>query len=303
MTCKQKGGGEEAWEAKRWSERDVPREEGKITSFAFKDKAIFARVSDNNVAKKAAWVEGARTEALAASQPQKYFDGAMTYIPPPSIGADYMTQHEVDRMLRAREGEHRLEVIASLEARVEKLAAAAAGGAEDAKPKLELAQKLLRGEKQWDKLAERGAWKGGAGAFTPASSKHAEHLPDAYRTELELMRDLHKEDLKRPEKDKERLEKEIPALEAALAAGKGDADQLKRRLEVAQKLLKGVKGAAKLQERVDFKPTSVRVVTDARCAARCSAAAPPTPPPASRCAPHPPPLLPALHPAASPWST
>jgi hypothetical protein len=257
---KKGGGGEETWEAKRWSERDVPRADGKITSFAFKDKAIFDRVSDNGFAKKQAWAEGARAEMMAESVPRANFDGSSSYIPPPAVGSEYMTQHEVDRMLRKRDEAHRFEVIAALEKRIEKLAVAG----DDAKAKLETAKKLLKGEHQWDKLAERKPFCNGAGSFAPDSSKWPEHLPDEFRTELEVMRALHKEELKQPERDKEKLEKEIPALEAKIAAGTGDVDLMKRRLEVARKLLKGVAGLGKLGERPEFKPPNAKAATEGR---------------------------------------
>jgi hypothetical protein len=297
LVGKKKGGGEESWEAKRWSERDVPRADGKITSFAFKDKAIFDRVSDNGFAKKQAWVETAREKMMEESVPRPNFDGSSSYIPPPAVGSEYMTQHEVDRLLKKKDEEHRLEVMANLEKRIEKLAAAG----DDAKAKLETAKKLLKGEKQWDTLNERKPWCNGAGPFLPQSSKWPEHLPDEYRTEMEVMRALNKEELKQPERDKEKLEKEIPALEAKIAAGTGDVDMMKRRLEVARKLLKGVAGLGKLAERPDFKPPNVKVETAGRCVvcppcpfwrARAHCRTRLTPPPS-----------PPLPPSASPRST
>ena len=86
-----KDGGHEEWEAKRWSEQDVPRADGKIIGFAIKDKAIFERVTDNGRGKREAWLEGARAKAMEESVPLKNFDGSLTYIPGPVVGAEFQT--------------------------------------------------------------------------------------------------------------------------------------------------------------------------------------------------------------------
>ena len=90
---KLKGGGTEEWEAKRWSEQDVPRADGKIKSFSIKDAKVFSRVTDNGKEKREANLEAARKQAMEESIPRPYFDGAMTYIPGPATGSEYMTTH------------------------------------------------------------------------------------------------------------------------------------------------------------------------------------------------------------------
>lgn len=142
---KGKGGGTEEWTGTRWSESDVPRNDGKIANFSFKSKEIFDRVTDNLLDKKSAWVEAARTSALAESVSRRNFDGALEYIPTSAVGAEYMTEAEIMRMLNKREAGHRERVIAAYEAEIEKLRAKVAGGADDLKGKLELKEKLLKG--------------------------------------------------------------------------------------------------------------------------------------------------------------
>lgn len=142
---KTKGGGEEKWEAKRWFATDVPRSDGKIASFAFKSKEIFDRVTDDLKEKKAAWTEAARATALGESVSRRNFDGALEYIPSSAVGAEYMTEAEVMRMLNREEATHRDRVIAAYEAEIEKLRAKVAAGSDDLKPKLELKEKLLKG--------------------------------------------------------------------------------------------------------------------------------------------------------------
>ncbi len=261
-----KDGGSEEWEAKRWSEQDVARAEGKIAGFCVKDAKVFERVTDNGKAKKEAWVEGARAKALEASVQRSNFDGAMTFIPGPATGDEYMTAHDLERAARVKEAGHRDERIAALEANVARLAARAAKG-EDVKAAQEKAELLLKGEVREKKMLEERAdkkWKGGAGSFTPASSRHAEHMPDEYATELEVMRRLHKEDLARPEKDRARMAAELPRLQAAIAKGDGNVEALRRKEEFLKKML-----AAKVPAKDDvkeFKPTSRMVVLASRCA-------------------------------------
>ena len=258
-----KEGGSEEWEAKRWSEQDVARTEGKIAGFAIKDKAVFERVTDDGRAKHEAWAEGARAAALAASVPRKMFDGAMTYIPGPATGDEYKTPHDLERLAREKEAGHRDARISMLEGNVASLEARAAKG-EDVKERLEKAQLLLKGEVREKKmLLERAEkWRSGAGSFTPASSRHAEHMPDEYSTELELMRRLHKEDLERPAKERARMEAELPRVQAAIAKGEGNVDNLRKKEDFLKRML-----AAKLPSKEDFKefkPTSKKVVLTSR---------------------------------------
>ena len=108
-------------------------------------------------------------------------------------------------------------------------------------------------------------WKNGAGSFTPASSKHAEHMPDEYATEYEVMRRLHKEDLERPAKERLRYEKELAKVQEVLGKGEGNIDNLKRHEDFLKKML-----AAKLPNKEDFKefkPSSSHVVLASRCVA------------------------------------
>jgi hypothetical protein len=268
---KTKDGGTDEWEAKRWSELDVPRAEGKISSFVIKDPAIFARVTDNGKGKRETWVEGARAKALEQSMAvgphRNNFDGAITYIPGPATGDEYMTMHDVERKAHKEEEGHRDVRIAMLEGKVAQLEAAAAKG-EDVKEKLEKAKALLTGEQAEKKMLEERKdkkWKNGAGSFTPASSKHAEHMPDEYATEYEVMRRLHKEDLERPAKERLRYEKELAKVQEVLGKGEGNIDNLKRHEDFLKKML-----AAKLPNKEDFKefkPSSSHVVLASRCVA------------------------------------
>ena len=257
------------WEAKRWSEQDVPRVGGKISSFSISSKAAFDRVTDNGRAKHESWAEEQRAKVLEESKahdpknPRK-LDGAIMYIPGPASGDEYRTAHDLEREAREKEAGHRDARIAALEGAVAKLEAKAAKG-EDVKEKLDKAKVLLSGEKKEKKMLEErtAKWKNGAGSFAPDSSKHAEHLPDEYQTEHELMRKLHKADLERPLKDKARMEAELPKVQAAMAAGKGDPDALKRREEFLKKMI-----AAKIPKPEDvkeFKPPSRVVVLASRC--------------------------------------
>jgi hypothetical protein len=259
-----KEGGFDEWEAKRWSEQDVARTEGKIASFCIKDAKVFERVTDNGRAKHDTWAEGARAKMMSDSVPRKMFDGAMTYIPGPATGDEYMTPHDLERVARAKEAGHRDGRIAMLEGKVAALEGKAAKG-EDVKEKLEKARLLLKGEAAEKKMLEERAdkkWKNGAGSFTPASSKHAEHMPDEYTTQFELARKLHKADLERPLKDKARMEAELPRVQAQLAKGEGNADFLKKREGFLQAML-----AAKLPNKDDFKefkPSSKTVTLASR---------------------------------------
>ena len=259
-----KEGGFDEWEAKRWSEQDVARTEGKIASFCIKDAKVFERVTDNGRAKHDTWAEGARAKMMSDSVPRKMFDGAMTYIPGPATGDEYMTPHDLERVARTKEAGHRDGRIAMLEGKVAALEGKAAKG-EDVKEKLEKARLLLKGEVAEKKMLEERAdkkWKNGAGSFTPASSKHAEHMPDEYTTQFELMRKLHKADLERPLKDKARMEAELPRVQAQLAKGEGNADFLKKREGFLQAML-----AAKLPNKDDFKefkPSSKTVTLASR---------------------------------------
>lgn len=99
-----KDGGHEEWEAKRWSEQDVPRADGKIIGFAIKDKATFERVTDNGKGKREAWLEGARATAMEESVPLKNFDGSLTYIPGPVVGAEFQTMFGAYRAAGLRVG-------------------------------------------------------------------------------------------------------------------------------------------------------------------------------------------------------
>ena len=257
------------WEAKRWSEQDVPRVGGKISTFSVSTKAVFDRVTDDGRAKHESWAEEQRAKVLEESKahdpknPRK-LDGAIMYIPGPASGDEYRTAHDLEREAREKEAGHRDARIATLEGAVAKLEAKAAKG-EDVKEKLDKAKVLLSGEKKEKKMLEERTvkWKNGAGSFVPDSSKHAEHLPDEYSTELELMRKLHKADLERPLKDKARMEAELPKVQAAMAAGKGDPDALKRREDFLKKMI-----AAKIPKPEDikeFKPPSKVVVLASRC--------------------------------------
>lgn len=275
-------GGSDEWEAKRWSEQDVARKEGKIAGFCVKDAKTFERVTGDGRAEKEAWVAGARAKALEASVQRANFDGALTYIPGPATGAEYMTAHDLERAARVKEAGHRDERIAALEANVARLAARAAKG-EDVKAQLDKAQQLHKGEVREKKMLEERAdkkWVSGGGAFTPASSRHAEHMPDVYATELEVMRRLRKEDLERPEKDRARMAAELPRLQAAIGKGEGNVEALKRREEFLKRML-----AAKIPAKDDFKefkPTSRVVALASRCAAP-----PRAPPPCARAPPAP----------------
>ena len=146
---------------------------------------------------------------------------------------------------------HRDERISYLEASVAKLEEKGAKG-DDVKEKLEKAKALLKGEKDEKKMLEERAdkpWIGGAGKFTPDSSKHPEYLPDEYLTELEVARKHSKEDKARPLKDKARMEAELPKLKAKIAAGEGDVDNMTRRLQFLEKMI-----AAKIPKEEDIKP-------------------------------------------------
>lgn len=258
---KAKGGsGEEAWEAKRHAlSASVPREDGKIKSFSFKDPAIFARVTDNLVEKKAAWVEKARESALGESISRQFFDGALEYIPGPGcVGSEYMTQHEVDRFLAKREEGHRARVIAAFEAKIEALKTKVAGGADDLKGKLEITEKLLKGEHGAEKLKERPPFKPALSGFEPKHEK-PERKPDEYATIHEVMRALDKADRERNKKELAAAEEALPKHEAALAAGVGDADKLKLAVEHTKRMIKGLKGLIVMGERPKFKPNSLDV--------------------------------------------
>ena len=90
---KTKEGGVEEWEAKRWSEQDVPRQDGKIKSFCMKNAAHFSSLTDNGKEKRAANLEAARKLAMEESVSRPFLDGAITYIPGPASGSEYMTAH------------------------------------------------------------------------------------------------------------------------------------------------------------------------------------------------------------------
>ena len=257
--CKSKGGGsEQPWEAKRWSETMVPREDKKICSFVIKEPAVFARVTDNGKAKREAWTEGARTAALAASVPRHNFDGAMEYVPSSAIGCEYMTQHDLERFHKAEEAAKDAARVARYEAEVQALTEQLAKGDETVKDKLAQKAKLLKGEKGSLALRERGTFKPGLGKFESASSKHAEYLPSPYMTELEVARAAAKEEAGKPVKEKERLLEQQSALTAQLEAGTGDAAELKKQLAGLKKQLAVVEGVLKLAA-TKFKPTSAEV--------------------------------------------
>lgn len=256
LKYKQKGGGEETYEAKRYSEAAaVPREDGKIKGFVMKDPQIFARVTDNLKDKKAQLRETGRVEALEASVSRPLFDGRLTYVPSPAVGAEYMTQYDVERKLKHEDELRRPARIAAYEAQMESLKAKVAAGDDNAKAKLALTEKLLRGEKGGEKLDERPVFKRGLHG-TEFQSGPIEHLPEPYITEVELMRSLHKADEARPKQQLASFEEELPKLQAKIAAGEGDVDGLKKRLAYVQSSIKAIKGLEKLEERHEFRPTN-----------------------------------------------
>ena len=251
------GGAEETWEATRYTlSGNVPRAEGKITTFAFKDAAIFARVTDNQIAKKAAWVEEARTTAMGESISRHMFDGALEYIPGPgAVGAEYMTQQDVDRYLAKREEGHRARVIEAFEAKIEVLKAKVAGGADDLKSKLEVTIKLLKGEHGAEKLKERPPFKPALSGFA-SKTEAVERKPDEFVTLYEVMRALDKADRERNKTELAEAETALPKHEAAQAAGVGDADKLKLAVEHTKRMIAGLKGLIRMDERPKFKPTT-----------------------------------------------
>jgi hypothetical protein len=272
---KTKDGGSGEWTAKRWSENTaVPRNDGKIASFAFRKKAVFERLTDADPAKRAAAMDKARAEVLDTLEDHAWFDGAITYIPPPSIGDEYLNVSDLERRLKGMKAEAAAKYTARLEGDLAALTALVEAGKGDvlkkrynmdadiAKRFCELYARLLKGEAGAAKLAERPAMKPGLGQFHPDSEKHAEHMPDPYITELELMRKLKKGELAHWEEFRERLVKEVEWLTAnaengdKLKARGIDADMAKRKAEIYSKLIKGELAAAKLKERPEFKPNN-----------------------------------------------
>jgi hypothetical protein len=273
---KTKDGGEGSWSATRYSEMAaVPRADGKIAGFAFKKKAVFDRVTDNGAAKLAATIEKDRAEMLEnADGGHPWFDGAIFYIPPPSIGAEYLNMTDLNRRLKAMEAEAAAKYKARLEGDAEKIKALMEGGKGDilkkrynmdmdiAKRFVELYARLLAGEAAAEKLKERPAMKPSMGHWKADSEKPAEHLPDPYMTELELHRKLKKDEPAHWAAFKARLEAEIVWLNAnmgdadKLKARSMDADVAKRKVEIFTKLIKGEDMLAKLKERPSFKPNN-----------------------------------------------
>jgi len=274
--CKTKDGGETEWTAKRHSETAaVPRNDGKIATFAFKTKAIFDRVTDNGQAKLAQTIEKERAEMIEnADQGHPWFDGAIMYIPPPSIGAEYMNMTDLGRKLKAMEEEKAAKYKARLEEDAGKIKALMDAGKGDilkkrynmdvdiAKRFIELYDKLLKGEAAGEKLKERPSFKPGMGPWHPDSEKPAEHMPDPYMTEFQLMCKLKKDESAHWAAFKAKLEAEIAWLTAnqneseKLKARGMDGDMAKRKIEIYTKMIKGEDMLVKLKERPSFKPNN-----------------------------------------------
>lgn len=273
---KTKDGGDSEWRATKYSENSaVPRNDGKIASFAFRKKDIFDRVTDNGISKRAAVVEKAREEMIEnATAGHAYFDGAIMYIPPPTIGAEYLNVTDLGRYLKAMETEAANKYKTRLEEDLNKLKALMEGGktevlkkrynmdADAAKRFCEIYERLLKGEAAAEKLKERPSFKPGMGPWHPDSEKPAEHMSDPYMTEFELLCKLRKDEVKHWEAFKVKLEAEIEWLTAnasndeKLKTRSMDGDMAKRKIDIYSRMLKGETATAKLSERPSFKPNN-----------------------------------------------
>jgi hypothetical protein len=270
--CKTKDGGEVEWKAKRYSEvGDIPRVDKKISTFNFKDEKIFKRVSDFDKAKRQADTDKAREELLA-TEPHMNFDGSSMYVPPPGVGAEYLSVHDMERDVKKRLAEattayrerlaRDLEIIKANATNGEFLKKRYAMDEDIAKRFIEIYEKLLNGEKNFDTLmTDRHAFVPSMSEPQLESSKPAEHMPEPYYSEVELYRELAKRDKKHLAGFKERVEKKLEWLQKNLENSEAlkkqamDQDIAKRKMEIYQKLIKGEVTALKLTERKAFYPT------------------------------------------------
>jgi hypothetical protein len=212
-------------------------------------------------AARKAKLEKESAEVMEGLEPRPWFDGAggTGYIPGMGIGAEYRTDAELQRLLKVQAEEHQSGTGERLEAQIAILEAKIAKGSGDAdalKKKLDLSQRLLKGAKGAEKLKERPAMKPGNGTFHGDGEKPFEYMGSEYMDEQGLRRMLRKADAEYQSKAGERMEAQIAAVNAKIAKGDGDADALKKKLELSQRLLKGAKGAEKLKERPVMKPPS-----------------------------------------------
>ena len=273
---KTKDGGDGEWRATKYSENAaVPRNDGKIASFAFRKKDIFDRVTDNGISKRTSTIEKAREEMIEnATAGHPYFDGAIMYIPPPTIGAEYLNVADLGRYLKSMEVEAANKYKARLEedmgiiktlmdaGKTELLKKRYNMDADAGKRFCELYERLLKGEAAAEKLKERRSFRPGLGPWHPDSEKPAEHLPDPYMTEFELLCKLRKDEVKHWEAFKVKLEAEIEWLTAnatndeKLKARSMDGDMAKRKIDIYTRMIKGETMSAKLRERPSFKPNN-----------------------------------------------
>jgi hypothetical protein len=270
-----KDGGSGEWTAKRYSEmKAVPRDGGKITSFNFKDKKIFDRVTEDIAKKKAVDAEKRREEYFAEASTFPWLDGAILYIPPPSVGSDYMSIVDIERHVRAMQVEQVDRYKARLEADLPVIKALMEAGKGDvlkkrfnmdadiAKRFCDLYERLLKGEAMADKLKERRAFKPGMGQFHPESEKPLEHIPDPYMADYELYRKLKRDEPKHWEEFTAKLQKEIDWMTAnmdnaeKLKTRSMDGDMAKRKVDIYSRMIKGEANLGKLKERPSFKPNN-----------------------------------------------
>jgi hypothetical protein len=270
-TYKTKDGGEASWTATRHSETGkVPRVDRKIASFSFRNKAVFEKLTKFDVGERAAETEKRREEALA-SEPVMNLDGASMYVPPPGVGAEYLNSTDLERAMR-RIGDEKTEAYrARLAKDLEAIKAIATDGeklkkrynmdADIAKRFIEIYEKLIKGETQYDLLmTDRHAFVPSMGPPQLESSKFAEHMGDPYFSDVELQREIARRDKKFMGAFGERVSAQMAWLEKhkedaeALKKRSMEPDIAKRKLEIYAKLVAGEKKMAALAERPSFKP-------------------------------------------------
>lgn len=197
-TYKNKDGGSGTWEAKRFSvDKDIPRTEGKISGFLFKDKKAFDSLTANVWDERRSKLEATRKEFMETSAPRPYFDGTGGggWIPGPGVGAEYETETELHHRLRREDEEHAKAMAGIYQEEVDRLQAQIAAGKGDvdnAKKRADILLKFIEGEKQSVKLRERPAFKPTPAAFSPKVSRTGEHLKNEYMDQADLMKHLKK---------------------------------------------------------------------------------------------------------------
>lgn len=197
-TFKTKDGSGGEWEAKRWSsDKAVPRADGKISGFTFKDQKVFDALTANVWEEKRSKMETSRKEVFDATEVRPFFDGTGGggWVPGPGVGSEYETEAELQQRLRREDAEHAKAMAGIYQAEVDNLNAKIASGKGDVdnmKKRADILLRFIEGEKHAEKLRERPAFKPTPTSFVPKPERAGDHVKDEYMDQFELMKHLKK---------------------------------------------------------------------------------------------------------------